>query len=113
VRDLSTGKAVEPEPEERVAELVRFVREVVREMGDERATGFLRKFYGWYLRGSAFGKQARRELMELDSPSKVETHLLERWPGALPQLELLEATVRYPDDTDRVIELPISAFGGG
>ena len=28
------------------------MREVVREMGEERATGFLRKFYGWYLRGS-------------------------------------------------------------
>ncbi|MCW2928223.1 MAG: hypothetical protein JWM86_2191, partial [Thermoleophilia bacterium] len=25
----------------------------------------------------------------------------------------LEATVRYPDATDRVIELPVSAFGGG
>ena len=33
------------------AELVRFMREVVREMGDERSVGFLRKFYGWYLRG--------------------------------------------------------------
>ena len=59
VRDLTTGLAVEPEPEERVAELVRFVREVVREMGEHRATGFLRKFYGWYLRGAAFGKAAR------------------------------------------------------
>ena len=34
-----------------VAELVRFMREVVREMGEERSVGFLRKFYGWYLRG--------------------------------------------------------------
>jgi nifR3 family TIM-barrel protein len=113
VRDLTTGKAVDPEPEERVAELVRFVREVVREMGDQRATGFLRKFYGWYLRGAAFGKSARRELMELESPADVESHLLARWPGAIPRLELLEATVRYPDDTDRVIELPVSAYGGG
>ncbi|MCW2922928.1 MAG: tRNA-dihydrouridine synthase [Thermoleophilia bacterium] len=113
VRDLTTGLAVEPEPEERVAELVRFVREVVREMGDHRATGFLRKFYGWYLRGEAFGKSARRELMAFETPGEVEAHLLDRWPGALPRLADLEATVRYPDDTDRVIELPVSAYGGG
>ncbi len=113
VRDLTTGKAVEPEPEERVAELVRFVREVVREMGEQRATGFLRKFYGWYLRGSAFGKAARRELMVMESPTEVEAQLLAQWPGALPRLAELEATVRYPDDTDRVIELPVSAYGGG
>jgi nifR3 family TIM-barrel protein len=113
VRDLSTGKAVEPAPEERVAELVRFVREVVREMGDQRATGFLRKFYGWYLRGAAFGREARRELMVMDTPAEVEAHLLERWPGALPRLAELEATVRYPDETDRVIELPVSVYGGG
>ena len=113
VRDLSTGRAVEPEPEERVAELVRFIREVVREMGDHRATGFLRKFYGWYLRGPAFGKDARRELMVLESPGEVEALLLDRWPGALPRLAELESTVRYPDDTDRVIELPVSIYGGG
>ncbi|MEO6867428.1 MAG: tRNA-dihydrouridine synthase [Gaiellales bacterium] len=113
VRDMTTGTAVEPDPEERVAELIRFVREVVREMGETRATGFLRKFYGWYLRGSAFGKPARRELMELDSPVKVEEHLLATWPGAAPRLDHLEATVRYPDETDHVIELPVSAYGGG
>jgi nifR3 family TIM-barrel protein len=113
VRDLASGTAHEPPPEERVAELVRFIREVMREMGEHRATGFLRKFYGWYLRGSAFGKPLRRELMELDSPVAVEALLLERWPGALERLELLERTVRYPDATDSVIELPVSAYGGG
>ncbi|MCW2960901.1 MAG: tRNA-dihydrouridine synthase [Thermoleophilia bacterium] len=113
VRDLSTGTAVEPEPEERVAELVRFVREVVRELGEHRATGFLRKFYGWYLRGAAFGKSTRRDLMECETPGDVEAYLLEHWPAARERLDHLEATVRYPDDTDRVIELPVSAYGGG
>lgn len=113
VRDMTTGTAIEPEAEERVAELVRFVREVVREMGDHRATGFLRKFYGWYLRGAEFGKQTRRQMMELETPADVEAFLLAHWPEALPRLERLEATVRYPDDTDRVIELPVSAYGGG
>ena len=82
-------------------------------MGDHRATGFLRKFYGWYLRGAEFGKQTRRQMMELETPADVEAFLLAHWPEALPRLERLEATVRYPDDTDRVIELPVSAYGGG
>src|SRR3990170_3699179 len=38
-----------PGREEVVAELVLFMRETVRELGLERATGFLKKFYGWYL----------------------------------------------------------------
>lgn len=113
VRDMVTGTASEPDPEERVAELVRFVREVAREMGEQRAAGFLRKFYGWYLRGAAFGKSTRRELMELAAPSQVEHWLLERWPAAIPRLEQLERTVRYPDETDQVIDLPVSAYGGG
>jgi nifR3 family TIM-barrel protein len=113
VRDLASGAEVEPQAEERVAELVRFIREVVREMGDQRATGFLRKFYGWYLRGPEFGKSARRELMVMESPADVEAHLLAEWPDAHPRLAELEATVRYPDDTDHVIELPVSAYGGG
>jgi hypothetical protein len=51
--------------------------------------------------------------MVLETPAAVEAHLLEQWPGAIPLLDQLEATVRYPDDTDRVIELPVSAYGGG
>jgi tRNA-dihydrouridine synthase B len=113
VRDLISGSVTEPPPEERVAELIRFVREVRREMSDQRATGFLRKFYGWYLRGPAFGRTTRRELMELGDPVEVERTLLERFPGAVARVEELERTVRYPDETDRVIELPISAYGGG
>jgi nifR3 family TIM-barrel protein len=113
VRDLATGTVVQPEPEERVAELVRFIREVEREMGEHRATGFLRKFYGWYLRGPAFGRTVRRDLMQLDTPSEVESWLLERWPDAQARIDVLEQTVRYPDETDRLIELPVSAYGGG
>lgn len=113
VRDLMSGTVTEPPPEERVAELIRFIREVRREMHDHRATGFLRKFYGWYLRGPAFGRQTRRELMELASPLDVETLLLERFPAAVERVEVLEQTVRYPDESDHIIELPISMYGGG
>jgi nifR3 family TIM-barrel protein len=113
VRDLISGAAKEPPAEERVAELVRFIREVQREMGEHRAGGFLRKFYGWYLRGPAFGRQLRREMMELGAPADVEARLLEQFPGALPHVDHLEQTVRYPDDTDHILELEISAYGGG
>ena len=57
-------RCAEPEPAEVVAELVRFMREVVREMGEERAIGFLRKFYGWYLRGIDGAGAVRGELMQ-------------------------------------------------
>lgn len=113
VRDITSGKITEPSASERVAELVRFIREVAREMGELRASGFLRKFYGWYLRGPSFGRLLRRELMELNSLAAVEMYLLARWPEAVPYLDHLDATVRYPDDTDRVISLPVSAYGGG
>lgn len=113
VRDLISGEAVEPPIAERVAELVRFVREVRRELGEDRSTGFLRKFYGWYMRGAHTGRETRRTLMELPSGSAVEAWLLDRWPEAVPLVDRLEATVRYPDRSDRVIELPISAYGGG
>jgi len=113
VRDLISGTTSEPPADERVAELVRFIREVVREMGAQRATGFLRKFYGWYLRGAAFGRTTRRELMVMEEPGDVEQWLLDHFPGALAHVDELERTVRYPDETDHVIELPISAYGGG
>lgn len=113
VRDMISGTIVEPAPEERVGELVRFIHEVVREMGEYRSLGFLRKFYGWYLRGPAFGRVVRKTLMEMTSPMEVASWLLERYPGAAAVVERLDQTVRYPDETDRVIELPISAYGGG
>src|SRR5207237_4196110 len=39
----------EPSREEVAAELILFVRETVRELGEHRASSFLKKFYGWYL----------------------------------------------------------------
>src|SRR5215208_5999960 len=43
------GDETEPSREEIVAELLLFMHETVRELGEFRATGFLKKFYGWYL----------------------------------------------------------------
>jgi nifR3 family TIM-barrel protein len=113
VRDMLTNETHLPGPEQRVGELVRFIYEVVREMGEFRATGFLRKFYGWYLRGAGFDKALRNEMMNCGTPSEVAAQLLERFPEARPVVEHLDATVRYPDETDHVIELAISPYGGG
>ena len=57
--------APEPTREEVVAELVLFMRETVRELGERRAAGFLKKFYGWYLAGGGFPRAFRQELVQL------------------------------------------------
>src|SRR6266496_5870922 len=43
------GDDAEPSREEVAAELILFIRETTRELGKQHATGFLKKFYGWYL----------------------------------------------------------------
>src|SRR4029077_15768871 len=53
--ELVAGIPRVPTDEELVGELVRFVREVAREMTPGRAVGWLRKFYGWDLRGGRPG----------------------------------------------------------
>jgi hypothetical protein len=82
-------------------------------MGEQRASGFLRKFYGWYLRGAGFDKRLRNEMMLCSTPTEVADALLDRFPEAVPVVQHLDATVRYPDETDHVIELAISPYGGG
>src|SRR5438445_1336436 len=49
LREIVDEDAREPTREEVAAELVLFVRETVRELGERRACSFLKKFYGWYL----------------------------------------------------------------
>ena len=72
----------EPTREEVVAELVLFVRETVRELGERRASGFLKKFYGWYLGRGRFPRPFKQELVMLDSTEEVERRLLAAAPGA-------------------------------
>ena len=45
LREIVDGDDAEPSREEVVAELVLFIRETVRELGERRASGFLKKFY--------------------------------------------------------------------
>src|SRR2546423_9971735 len=50
LREIMEGVSFRPTREEVAAELVVFIREAVRELGEQRAVGFLKKFYGWDLR---------------------------------------------------------------
>jgi tRNA-dihydrouridine synthase B len=111
LREIVDGDAAEPTREEVVAELLLFVRETVRELGERRATGFLKKFYGWYLGRGRFPKQFKQELVLLGTIEEVERRLLAAAPGALPLLEELEAELPAGDEV--TLELPISIYGGG
>jgi nifR3 family TIM-barrel protein len=106
------GTTAAPSREEIVAELLLFMRETVRELGEYRATGFLKKFYGWYLGRGRFPKPFKQELVTLASIDEVETRLLAAAPGAGEVLERLEAEL---PDVDEVLldSLPISIYGGG
>ena len=101
----------DPSREEVVAELVLFMRETARELGPERATGFLKKFYGWYLGRGRFPKPFKQELVRLDSIAEVEQRLFAAAPGARDALAVLEETLPVGDET--TLDLPISVYGGG
>lgn len=111
LREIVDGDASEPTRKEVVAELLLFVREVVRELGERRATGFLKKFYGWYLGRGRFPKPFKQELLALSTVDEVEERLLAAAPGAIPLLEMLEAEIPRADEV--TLDLPISIYGGG
>jgi nifR3 family TIM-barrel protein len=107
------GDPEEPSREEVVAELLLFMRETVRELGEQRASGFLKKFYAWYLGRGRFPKPFKQEVVQLPTIEEVEVRLLAAAPGAREVLERLEADL--PDAENEVLleSLPISAYGGG
>jgi nifR3 family TIM-barrel protein len=107
------GDDREPSREEVVAELLLFMRESVRELGEHRASGFLKKFYGWYLGRGRFPRPFKQELVVLRTVPEVEAALLAAAPGARFVLERLLS--EQPDPTDEVLldSLPISLYGGG
>jgi len=110
LREIVDGDASEPTREEVAAELILFIREAVRELGERRASGFLKKFYGWYLGQGRFPKPFKQELLQLDLTEDVERRLLAAAPGALPILERLEAET--PSGDEVTLELPVSIYGG-
>ena len=111
LRAIVEGDVSEPSREEVVAELVVFIRETVRELGERRATGFLKKFYGWYLGRGRFPRPFKQELVQLETTAEVEQRLLAAAPGARARIERLEADLPQADDV--LLDLPISVYGGG
>jgi nifR3 family TIM-barrel protein len=111
LEEIVGGDRREPSREEVVAELVLFVRETVRELGERRASSFLKKFYGWYLGRGRFPRPFKQELVVLDSTEEAERRLIAAAPGALELIERLESEI--PSGDEVTLELPISIYGGG
>ena len=113
LREIAEGEAFHPTREEVAAELVVFIREAVRELGEQRAVGFLKKFYGWYLGHGRFPKPFKQELVQLQTTEEVETRLFAAAPGAAPLVERLETELPAAEDEVLLDRLPISVYGGG
>jgi tRNA-dihydrouridine synthase B len=113
LREMVDGDRAEPSREEVAAELILCIRETVRELGERRSSGFLKKFYGWYLGRGRFPRPFKQELVQLDSTEDVVTRLLAAAPGAAEIVERLEAELPDPADEFLLDEMPISIYGGG
>jgi tRNA-dihydrouridine synthase B len=113
LREIVDAAPAEPSREQVAAELILFVRETVRELGERRASGFLKKFYGWYLGRGRFPKPFKQELVQLDSTEDVVTRLLAAAPGTAALVEQLETDLPDPADEILLDSMPISIYGGG
>jgi len=114
LREIVDGAgAAGPSREEVAAELILFVRETVRELGEHRAAGFLKKFYGWYLGRGRFPRPFKQELVQLETTEEVVTRLFAAAPGAAEIVERLEAELPDPADEILLDSMPISIYGGG
>jgi tRNA-dihydrouridine synthase B len=111
LREILEDDAGEPTREEVVAELVLFMRETVRELGERKASGFLKKFYGWYLGRGRFPRAFKAELTQIDDLAEVERRLFAAAPGSRFVLARLEEELPTGDEV--TLDLPISIYGGG
>jgi tRNA-dihydrouridine synthase len=112
LRELATGDDEQPANDEIVAELIRYARAVVHEIGERRAVPFLRKFHPWYLRRGTFPRTLRQELSAVGTIAEVEALLLAEAPGA-EALLAADAAELADHDADLELGLPISVYGGG
>jgi tRNA-dihydrouridine synthase len=113
IREIVFGDAAQPSREEVAAELIVFIRETVRELGERRASGFLKKFYGWYLGHGRFPRPFKQEIVMLGSTEEVVTRLFAAAPDAADLVERLEVELPDPDGDVLLDRLPISVYGGG
>jgi tRNA-dihydrouridine synthase B len=111
IREIAGDWDAEPSREEVAAELLLFVRETARELGEQRATSFLKKFYGWYLGRGRFPRQFKQELTQLQTLGEVEERLFAAVPGAAFVLARLERENAPAAEVE--LDLPISIYGGG
>jgi hypothetical protein len=88
------------------------MRETVRELGERRASGFLKKFYGWYLGRGRFPRPFKQELVQIGSVADVEARLFETVPGARFVLARIEQEQPQVDEV-LLDDMPISIYGGG
>jgi tRNA-dihydrouridine synthase len=112
LRELATGDDEQPANDEIVAELIRYARAVVHEIGERRAVPFLRKFHPWYLRRGTFPRTLRQELSAVGTIAEVEALLLAEAPAA-EALLAADAAELADHDADLELGLPISVYGGG
>jgi tRNA-dihydrouridine synthase B len=113
IREIVDGDGTTPSREEVAGELILFVRETVRELGERRASGFLKKFYGWYLGRGRFPKAFKQELVQLGTTDEVVRRLFAAAPGSAEVVEQLEADLPDPADEILLDSMPISIYGGG
>jgi tRNA-dihydrouridine synthase B len=111
LREIMEAHASEPTREEVIAELVLFMRETVRELGERKSQSFLKKFYGWYLGRGRFPRAFKSELTQVDDLGEVERRLFAAAPGARFVLARLEE--EQPTGDEVTLDLPISVYGGG
>jgi tRNA-dihydrouridine synthase B len=111
LREIMDANPAEPTREEVIAELVLFMRETVRELGERKAQSFLKKFYGWYLGRGRFPRAFKSELTQVDDLDEVERRLFAAAPGARFVLSRLEE--EQPTGDEVTLDLPISVYGGG
>ena len=109
--EIAGAQDGKPSRDEVAAELLLFIRETARELGEQRATGFLKKFYGWYLGRGRFPRPFKQELVRLPALADVERRLLAAAPGARLVLARLERETAVDDEV--LLDLPISLYGGG
>ena len=82
------------------------MRETVRELGEQRATGFLKKFYGWYLGRGRFPRPFKQELVQLDDAGRGRDAAVRGCTRRRRRsLERLEDELPDGDD-DVVLDLP-------
>ena len=112
LKEILEGDGAEPSREEVVAELVLFMRETARELGERRASGFLKKFYAWYLGRGRFPRPFKQELVQLETVAEAEARLFKAAPGARFVLQRIE---EEQPEVDEVLldSMPISIYGGG